>query len=107
MSGFTEPSERPTSVKKEIQEEEEFDDFLQEYLSTVKAVEEKPGLEYECKAEINTSSTMILKEEKYSPKEIKDEEEFDLSEYGHYVSSPTRKLLVHRNALYIFKTLEF
>ena len=130
MSGFTEPSQPLMSVKEEIKEEE-FDDFLQEYLSAIPKVEEKPGLELDCKTEIYTSptlthkeeefddflqeywpaiqiveekpgpececktemytsQTMTLKEEKYSPMEIKDEEEFDLSEYGHYVSSPAR-----------------
>ena len=93
MSGFTEPSQLPTSVKKEIKEEE-FDDFLQEYLSTFKAVEEKPGSEYECKTEMNTSPIMILKEENCSPMEIKDEEEFDSREYGDFDSSPTSKLSV-------------
>ena len=99
MSGFTEPSQPLMSVKKEIKEEE----F--EYLSAIQTVEEKPGLDYECKTEMYTSPTM--KEEKNSPMEIKDEEEFDLSEYGHHVSSPTSKLLVHRNVLCIFTILEF
>ena len=104
MSGFTEPSQPLMSVKKEIKEEE-FDDFLQEYLSAIQTVEEKPGMECEIKTEMYTSPTM--KEEKNSPMEITDEEEFDLSEYGHYVSSPTSKLLVHRNVLCIFTILEF
>ena len=106
MSGFTEPTQLPTSVKPEIKEEE-FDDFLQEYLSTFKTVEEKPELEYECKTEMNTSPTMTLKEEKYSPMEIKDEEEFDSREYGDFDSSPTSKLLVYCNVLCIFTILEF
>ena len=84
---------------KEIKEDKN-DDFLQEDLSTCKTVEEKPGLEYECKTEMYTSPTMTLKEEKYSPMEITDEEEFDLSEYCHYVSSPTSKLLVYRNVYF-------
>ena len=87
MSIFTEPSQLPTSVKKEINEEE-FDDFLQEYLSTLKTVGEKPGLDYECKTEMNTSAIMTLKEEKYSPMEIKVEEEFDSREYDDFDSSP-------------------
>ena len=105
MSGFTEPSQQLMSVKKEIKEEEEFDDFLQEYLSKIQTVEEKRGLECECKTEMYTPPTMTLKEKTYSPMEIKDEEEFDLSEYGHYVSSPTSKLLVHRNVLCIVTIL--
>jgi len=99
MSIFTEPSQLPTSVKKEIKEEE-FDDFLQEYLSTFKTVEEKPGLEYECKTEMYTSTIMTLKEEKYSPMEIKVEEEFDLRKYDDFDSSPTSKLLVYCYVLY-------
>ena len=99
MSGFTEPSQPLMSVKKEIKEEE-FDDFLQEYLSANQTVEENPGMECETKTEMYTSPTMTLKEEKYSPMEITDEEEFDLSEYCHYVSSPTSKLLVYRNVYF-------
>ena len=72
MSGFTEPSQQLMSVKKEIKEEE-CDDFLQEYLPAIQTVEEKPGPECECKTEMYTSPTMTLKEEKYSPMEIKDE----------------------------------
>ena len=105
MSGFTEPTQLPTSVKQEIKEEE-FDDFLQEYLSTCKTVEEKPGLEYECKTEMYTSTIMTLKEENCSPMEIKDEEEFDSREYGDFDSSPTSKLLVYCNVLCIFIILE-
>ena len=71
MSGFTEHSQLPTSVKKEIKEEE-LDDFLPEYPSIYQTVEEKPGLEYECKTEMYTSPTMTLNEEKYSPMEIKN-----------------------------------
>ena len=77
MSIFTEPSQLPTSVKKEIKEEE-CDDFIQEYLSAIQTVEEKRGLECECKTEMYTPPTMTLKEKTYSPMEIKDEEEFDL-----------------------------
>ena len=105
MSGFTEPSQLPTSVKKEIKEE--FDDFLQEYLSTFKTVEEKPGLEYECKTEMYTSTIMTLKEENYSPVEIKEETEFDSREYGDFDSSPTSKLLTYCRGLCIFKILDF
>ena len=100
MSGFTEPSQRPTSVKKEIKEE--FDDFLQEYLSTIQTVEEKPRMDCECKTEMNTSPIMTLKEEKYSPMEIKVEEEFDLRENNDFDSSPTSKLLVYCYVLYIY-----
>ena len=71
MSGFTEPSQPLMTVKKEIKEEE-FDDFLQEYLSSFKTAEEKPGLEYECKTEMYTSTIMTLKEEKYSPMKTKN-----------------------------------
>ena len=106
MSGFTKPTQLPTSVKPEIKEEE-FDDFLQEYLSTTQKVEEKTGLEYECKTEMNTSPIMILKEENCSPMEIKDEEEFDSREYGDFDSSPTSKLFVYCNVLCIFTILEF
>src|SRR4029434_5916933 len=106
MSGFTEPTQLPTSVKQEIKEEE-FDDFLQEYLSTCKTVEEKPVMDCECKTEMNTSAIMTLKEEKYSPMEIKDEEEFDSREYGDFDSSPTSKLLTYCNVFCIFTILEF
>ena len=101
MSGFTEHSQLPTSVKKEIKEEE-LDAFLQEYPSTFQTVEEKPGLEYECKTEMYTSPTMAMKEEKYSPMEIKDEEEFDSKEYGDFDSSPTSKLLAYCRGLCVF-----
>ena len=106
MSGFTAPTQLPTSVKQEIKEEE-FDDFLQEYLYTCKTVEEKPGMDCECKTEMNTSPTMTLKEEKYSPMEIKDEEEFDSRECGDLDYSPTSKLCVYCHVLCIFTILEF
>ena len=106
MSGFTEPTQLPTSVKQEIKEEE-FDDFLQEYLSTCKTVEEKHRMDCECKTEKNTSPILTLKEEKYSPMEIKVEEEFDLRKYDDFDSSPTSKLLVYCNVLFIFTILEF
>ena len=93
MSGFTKPTQLPTSVKQEIKEEE-FDDFLQEYLSTTQTVEEKTGMDCECKTEMNTSPIMTLKEEKHSPMEIKVEEEFDLRENYDFDSSPTSKLLI-------------
>src|SRR4029434_462488 len=101
MSRFTEPSQLPTSVNNEIKEEE-FDDFLQDYLSTFKTVEEKPGLAYECKAEMDTSPTMTLKEEMYSPMEIKDEKELNSREYGDFNSSPTSKFLAYCRGLCIF-----
>ena len=101
MSGFTEPTQLPTSVKQEIKEEE-FDDFLQEYLSTCKTVEEKHRMDCECKTEKNTSPILTLKEEKYSPMEIKVEEEFDLRENNDFDSSPTSKLLVYCYVLYIY-----
>ena len=93
-------------MKQEIKEEE-FDDFLQEYLSTTQTVEEKTGVEYEWKTEMYMSPTSTLKEERYSPMEIKVEEEFDLSESGHHVSSPTSRLLVNRYVLCIVTLLEF
>ena len=91
MSGFTEPSQPLMSVKKEIKEEE-FDDFLQEYLSANQTVEEKHGMEYEWKTEMYMSPTSTLKEERYSPMEIKNEEAFDSREYGDFDSSPTSNL---------------
>src|SRR4029434_9953110 len=101
MSGFTEPSQLPTSVKREIKEEE-FDYFIQDYLSTSKTVEEKPGLEYECKAEMDKSHTMTLKEEMYSSMEIKDEKELNSREYGDFDSSPTSKFLAYCRGLCMF-----
>src|SRR4029434_3077769 len=89
MSGFTKPTQLPTSVKQEIKEEE-FDDFLQEYLSTTQKVEEKTGLEYDCKTEMHTSPTLTCKEENSSLMEIKEEP--DLRECGDDDSS-TSKLL--------------
>ena len=91
-------------MKKEIKEEE-FDDFLQEYLSTFKTVEEKPGLDYECKTEMYTSTIRTLKEENYSPMAIKDEEEMDSREYGDFDSTPTSKFFVFCNVLCIFTIL--
>ena len=69
MSGSTEPSQLPLSVKEEIQVEE-FDDFLQEYLSSIPKVEEKPGLEADCKTEIYTSPILTHKEDEYSLLEL-------------------------------------
>src|SRR4029434_10374069 len=63
MSGFTKQTQLPPSVKQEIKEEE-FDDFLQEYLSAIQKVEGKPGLEHECKTESERSPTLACKEEK-------------------------------------------
>ena len=91
MSGHTETSQLLMSVKEEIKEEE-FDDFLQEYLSAIPKVEEKPGLEADCKTEIYTSPILTHKEDEYSPVEIKQEETSDLREYGHHDSTPTGKL---------------
>ena len=65
MQGSTKPSKPLMSVKEEIKEEE-FDDFLQEYLSAIQKVEEKTGLEHDCKTEIYTSP-------EYSLLEIKQE----------------------------------
>ena len=91
---------------KEIKEDKN-DDFLQEDLSTFKTVEEKLGLENECKTEMFTSPTMTVKEENYSPMAIKDEEEMDSREYGDFDSTPTSKLFVFCNVLCIFTILEF
>ena len=93
MSGHTETSQLLMSVKEEIKEEE-FDDFLQEYLSAIPKVEEKPGLEADCKTEIYTSPILTHKEDEYSPVEIKQEETSDLREYGHHDSTPTGKFLI-------------
>ena len=81
------------SVKEEIKEEE-FDDFLQEYLSAIQKVEGKPGLEHQCKTESERSPTLACKEEKSSLMEIKEEDESDLGEYGRDDSSPTSKLQI-------------
>ena len=94
MSGFTEPSQLLMSVKKEIKEDEEFDDFLQQYLFAIQTVEEKPGLEHDCKTETERSPTLACKEEKSSLMEIKEEDESDLGEYGRDDSSPTSKLQI-------------
>ena len=91
MSGSTKPSQLLMSVKEQIKEEE-FDDFLQEYLSAIPKVEEKPGLEPDCKTEIYTSPV-------YSPLEIKQEETSDLREYDHDDCTPTGTL--HQSSLVI------
>ena len=102
MSGFTKPTQLPTSSVKQEIKEEEFDDFLQEYLSTTQTVEEKPRMEYECMTEMYMSPTSTLKEERYSPMEIKVEEEFDSRENDDFDSSPTSKLLVYCYVLCIY-----
>ena len=79
------------SVKEEIKEEE-FDDFLQEYLSAIQKVEEKPGLEHDCKTESERSPTLACKEEKSTLMGIKEED--DLREYDRDDSSPTSKLQI-------------
>ena len=91
MSGSTETPQLLMSVKEEFKEEE-FDDFLQQYLSAIRKVEEKPGLIHDCKTEIYTSPALTHKEEEYSLLEIKQEETSDLREYGHNDSNPTGKL---------------
>ena len=48
------------------------------YLSAIQKVEEKPGLELDCKTEIYTSPTLTHKEEEYSLLEIKQEDKSDL-----------------------------
>ena len=82
MSGSTEPSQLLMSVKEEIKEEE-FDDFLQEYLFAIQKVEGKPGLKHDCKTESERYPALACKEENYSLMEIKEEEESDhfLQEY--------------------------
>ena len=87
MSGSTKPSQLLMSVKEEIKEEE-FDDFLQEYLSAIQKVEGKPGLEHDCK-----TSMLACKEEKSSLLEIKEEDELDLRDYDRD-DSPTSKLQI-------------
>ena len=93
MSGLTEPSQLLMSVKKEIKEDEEFDDFLQQYLFAIQTVEEKPGLEHDCKTETERSPTLACKEEKSSLMEIKEEDESDLRDYDRN-DSPTSKLQI-------------
>ena len=93
MSGSTEPSQLIMSVKEEIKEEE-FDDFLQEYLSAIQKVEEKPGLEHDCKTESENSPTLACKEEESSLMGIKEENESDFREYDRDDSSPTSKLQI-------------
>ena len=92
MSGSTKPSQPLMSVKEEIKEEE-FDDFLQEYLSGNQKVEEKPGLKHDCKTESERSPTLACKEEKSSLMEIKEENESDLRDYDRN-DSPTSKLQI-------------
>ena len=94
MSGLTEPSQLLMSVKKEIKEDEEFDDFLQQYLFAIQTVEEKPGLEHDCKTETERSPTLACKEEKSSLMEIKEEDESDLRDCDLDDSSPTSKLQI-------------
>src|SRR4029434_4474956 len=92
MSGSTKTSQPLMSVKEET-EEEEFDDFLQEYLSAIQKVEEKPGLEHDCKTESERSPTLACKEEKSSLMEIKEEDESDLRDYDRN-DTPTSKLQI-------------
>lgn len=92
MSGSTKPSQLIMSVKEEIKEEE-FDDFLQEYLSALQKVEGKLGLEHDCKTESERSSTLACKEKKSSLLEIKEEDELDLRDYDRD-DSPTSKLQI-------------
>ena len=93
MSGSTEPSQLLMSVKEEIKEEE-FDDFLQEYLSAIQKVEEKPGLEHDCKTESERSPTLACKEEKSTLMGFKEEDESDLRDCDLDDSSPTSKLQI-------------
>lgn len=87
---FDERAPLPLPVKREIKEEE-FDDFLQEYLSATQEVEEKPGLEHDCKTEMPASSTSVFQEENFSATEVKEEEEYNLGEHGSDDSSPSSK----------------
>ena len=117
MSGSTEPSQLLMSVKEEIKEEE-FDDFLQEYLSGIHKVEGKPGLKHDCKTESERYPALACKEEKSSLMEIEEEDESDLRDYDCH-DSPTSKLQIilyheekniHCHVLFIFTfllTLEF
>ncbi|XP_041950765.1 zinc finger protein 239-like [Alosa sapidissima] len=86
MSGFKKPSELLMSVKKEIKEEE-FDDFLQEYLFRAQTADKKP--EHEHKSELSTPSTFTCKEGQDPPMESEEQEESDLRGL-HDDSSPTR-----------------
>ena len=91
MSGSTEPSQLLMSVKEEVKEEE-FDDFLQEYLSASKKVE-VAGLKHDCKTETKRSPTLTCKEEKSSLMDIKQEDESGLK-YDLIASRPTSKLQI-------------
>lgn len=75
MSGFTEPLELAMLVKREVKEEE-FDNFLQEYLFETQL--DKPGLE-QAKNEISSSFTN--KGGTYS-QERKEAKESELREIG-------------------------
>lgn len=86
MARFTEPTLNLLSVKKKIKDEE-FDDFLQEYLST-NIKEGYTGLEHNSKKETCTSP--IYKDS--SPMAIK-EEESELKVYGADGPSHTGKLM--------------
>ena len=91
MSGSTKTSQPLMSVKEEIKEEE-FDDFLQQYLSAIQKVEGKPGLEHDCKTESERSPTLACKEEKSTLMGFKEEDESDLRDCDRDDSSPTSKL---------------
>lgn len=77
MSTQTGPS---LLVVQEIKEEE-FDDFLQEYLRANQEQEEKPDVKHEGKAETHTAPVMTGKEEE-SPlidtsRPVQEEEDYD------------------------------
>ncbi|XP_076139134.1 uncharacterized protein LOC143122170 isoform X3 [Alosa pseudoharengus] len=94
MSRYPEPSQQqPMPVKKEVKSEECY-----EFLQKVK-VEETPGLEHGCKTEILAFQTFIVKEEKWSPVRIKEEEESNIREYGHSDFCPDSQKVEERPEL--------
>lgn len=54
------------TVKKEIKVEEDFDDFLLEYLLAVKTLEGNAGLDHEFKTETLATPTLSCKRETFS-----------------------------------------
>ncbi|XP_048103602.1 gelsolin-related protein of 125 kDa-like isoform X2 [Alosa alosa] len=94
MSRYPEPSQQQPMPVKKVKSEECY-----EFLQKVK-VEETPGLEHGCKTEILAFQTFIVKEEKWSPVRIKEEEEeSNLREYGHSDFSPDSQKVEERPEL--------
>ncbi|XP_041960256.1 uncharacterized protein LOC121718901 isoform X2 [Alosa sapidissima] len=96
MSRYPEPSQQQPMPVKKVKSEECY-----EFLQKVK-VEETPGLEHGCKTEILAFQTFIVKEEKWSPvriKEEEEEEESNLREYGHSDVSPDSQKVEERPEL--------